>query len=553
MSKTEVTSAVQKWFRNEARPLPWRENRTPYRVWVSEIMLQQTQVIKVIDYFNRFMARFQSIEELANAERDEVLSYWTGLGYYSRCVNMHKAAQKIVADHGGVFPSDLSDIEGLPGIGSYTAGAIGSFAFNLIAPVVDGNIARVLSRLYADETVFNTPAGKKHFEAMSLALAQATDRPAEFHEGIMELGAVVCKPTLPVCAACPLQTMCVAHKRSIETAFPVKIKKAARTELHGAFAVVGNDEFIWLERNEKSRLLANLYAPPHFIIEKSEDAQSAFSQLSIQYQLPAINESMKRISIVRQLTHRIFHLHGIVINASPADLPHGHWIKRSQLSHVGLSSAVKKLLESAQVLSLFMLLISGCATHKHSLAKTIVDEVALPGPSEAPPASAAQDASLRNKLIKHTLSAVGKKPSKVSGKSFRQDCSGTVRALFEQSGLTLRGARTTKRQSDSETLYVYADQVGATTTDDPRPGDLIFFKNTYDVNRNGKLDDGISHVGIVTDRDGDQVKYVHYSRGRIIKSDLRDMIRRRKKGAKSKTGQELFVGYGKFDLNDLMP
>jgi A/G-specific adenine glycosylase len=549
----EITDAVQAWFAREARDLPWRVNRSGYRVWVSEIMLQQTQVVKVVDYFNRFMARFESIEDLANAPRDEVLSYWTGLGYYSRCLNLHKGAQKIVEQHGGKFPQNAEDIAALPGVGSYTAGAIRSFAFNQVAAVVDGNIARVLSRLYADSSEFQSPTGKRHFEALSLAFAQTSSDPAAFHEGIMEIGATVCKPRSPVCTSCPLSAFCAAYAQGKTEDFPTKSKKIARTELHAVFAVIGDDEHLWLERNEQSRLLGNLYAPPHVIVDGADAAPAALEVLS--RNLNFSTQVAKPISIVRQLTHRIFHLHGYVIKASPADLPHGKWLRRDELSKVGLSSAVKALLEKAQLLSIFIFMLSGCATtHQEIIRKEVRNKVALPldiAVEEAQEPKVA-DQNLREKLVQAALDAVGQKRVKVKGAQFRQDCSGTVRGIFAQAGLSLRKAQSSASQSDSKTLMDYAEKVGRITKEDPVPGDLVFFHDTYDSKRNRKAEDNISHVGIVTCVLGeDEIYYVHYSGGRILESDMRDMLRRRRRGVSSKTGVELFSGYGKFDLNDL--
>lgn len=546
-----IPERIEDWFDREKRDLPWRQNPTPYRVWISEIMLQQTQVVKVIDYFNRFVGRFETIEQLARANEDEVLSYWSGLGYYSRCRNLHAAAKMIMREHHGEFPTSSEEILALPGIGSYTAGAILSFAFNQVAPVVDGNIARVLSRIYADFTPVDSTQGKKRFEELSLQLAKEARSPGKFQEGLMELGAMLCKPKSPFCEACPIARLCQARQQNNAELLPVKVKKIERKELHGVFAVIGDDEHIWLERNETSRLFKKLYAPPHLFIEDPENSKDALEKISKQFGFQMPKLPLIKTVIVRQLTHRVFYLHAFAIRKSPSELPNGKWFRRNELSKIGLSSAIAALLEKTQLLAFALLFLTGCMhsqklTQTHPLVNEATQEPAIPSLEVAE--SNKVDRSWRDRVVKVARDLIGKKRVSFNGHHFRRDCSGTVRAIFEMAGVSLKKATTGKRQTDSHTLFDFAQRVGSVSDKDPDVGDLVFFNNTYDINRDGKFNDRFTHVGVVTKvRDDGQVLYVHYSHGRVIESTMQDKLRRGKRRSKGSTGAELFAGYGKLD------
>ena len=213
------------WYELNHRILPWRETDNPYKIWISEIILQQTRVAQGMEYYMRFVERFPDVESLANATEDEVLLYWQGLGYYSRARNLHAAAK--MAASSGVFnkvqdSSILYDqLRSLPGIGDYTAGAIASFAFNLPYPALDGNVYRVLSRLYDCEIAFDTTEGKKHFRRLAEELLDR-ERPRLFNSAIMELGALHCVPTAPDCHTCPLNTWCKALANNTVELLPVR-------------------------------------------------------------------------------------------------------------------------------------------------------------------------------------------------------------------------------------------------------------------------------------------------------------------------------------------
>lgn len=221
MKKKAIQRDLLRWFETHKRDLPWRSReRDPYRVWLAEIMLQQTQVATVIPYFARWLARFPSLADLAVAPLDDVLKQWEGLGYYSRARNFHRAAQQVLAEYGGEIPNTIAGLLALPGIGPYTAGAIASLAFGLDAPILDGNVKRVWARLFA-----LTEMDDAALWAISQQLLP-TGRAGEFNEALMDLGATVCTPRSPKCAECPLQAHCLAYARGKPDAYPIKVTKA---------------------------------------------------------------------------------------------------------------------------------------------------------------------------------------------------------------------------------------------------------------------------------------------------------------------------------------
>ena len=201
---SEVRGALLGWYRRHKRDLPWRRTRDPYAIWLSETMLQQTRVETVIPYYERFLARFPSVQALAEAAPDEVSKLWSGLGYYSRARNLHAAARKVVDGYGGELPSDVAALQELPGIGRYTAGAVASIAFDRAAPIVDGNVARVLARLLDLRDDVSAPATQQRLWAEAEALARGP-KPGDLNQSLMELGALICTPRAPKCLLCPLR------------------------------------------------------------------------------------------------------------------------------------------------------------------------------------------------------------------------------------------------------------------------------------------------------------------------------------------------------------
>ena len=251
------------WYNDSKRDLPWRRDREPYHVWVSEIMLQQTRVAAVVDYYTRFLAQFPTVQALAGAEEDALMKCWQGLGYYSRARNLQKAAQVIVQDYGGVFPGDYAAIRALPGIGDYTAGAIGSIAFGLSKAAVDGNVLRVVARLTADRRDVAAPQVKRDV-ARALEAVMPVKAPGEFNQALMELGATVCLPNgAPMCEQCPAQDLCRARAQGLTDQLPVKApKRPRRVEDRQVWLLFSRGRAALRKRPEKG-LLAGLWEFPN--------------------------------------------------------------------------------------------------------------------------------------------------------------------------------------------------------------------------------------------------------------------------------------------------
>ncbi len=258
---TDPAPALLSWYEKNKRPLPWRENVTAYRVWVSEIMLQQTRIEAARGYFTRFMAAFPTVEALAAADEDEVLKLWEGLGYYSRARNLHACAKIVVERYGGAFPADAAALRALPGIGDYTAGAVASIAFGLPEPAVDGNVVRVLSRF----TACGEPADEKLRKRFREELRELyRGRPAaDLTSALMELGETVCLPGTPRCGDCPLAELCLAHAQGREALFPVlPEKRPRRIEQRRVLLMVCGDRTAFRRRPERG-LLAGLWELPN--------------------------------------------------------------------------------------------------------------------------------------------------------------------------------------------------------------------------------------------------------------------------------------------------
>jgi len=266
-------AALLAWFDASARVLPWREDRDPYRIWISEIMLQQTQVRQVLPYYERFLARFPDIPSLAAAPLDAVLKAWEGMGYYARARNLHRAAGEIMARYGGRFPQERDVVLGLPGVGVYTAAAILSIAFGRPEVVVDGNVVRVIARLtaMAEEA---RGAGRRRIEGMAAAFFDP-GRPGDFNEAMMELGAVICTPRAPVCALCPVAACCAALKEGAPERYPVKSPRRAKPHHQIAAALIWQEGRLLIARRPEKGLLGGLWEFPGGKQESGESLEQA--------------------------------------------------------------------------------------------------------------------------------------------------------------------------------------------------------------------------------------------------------------------------------------
>lgn len=247
------------WYQQNKRVLPWRQDQNPYKIWVSEIMLQQTRVDTVIPYFERFMTLYPTVHHLAEADSQEVLKAWEGLGYYSRARNLHAAVREVVATYDGVVPKKPDQLGALKGIGPYTQGAIMSIAFNQPEPAVDGNVMRVLSRILLVTENVSEYRVRKKFERYVRELISHQD-PASFNQGLMELGALICTPTNPACENCPVQTHCAAYHAGVEQQLPVKSKAKKQRTTPYIILLLSNDkdEYV-IEQRPETGLLADLW------------------------------------------------------------------------------------------------------------------------------------------------------------------------------------------------------------------------------------------------------------------------------------------------------
>ncbi len=336
---------VLKWFKTHGRKhLPWQINRTPYRVWVSEIMLQQTQVATVIPYYERFMSRFPDVESLAKASQDEVLQLWTGLGYYARGRNLHKCAQMISTQCNGIFPASVDELEQLPGIGRSTAGAIISLAFKQRAAILDGNVKRVLARFHAVEGWPGKTSVSKELWAIAEEYTP-TNHIADYTQAMMDLGAMVCTRSKPQCSACPLQTHCIAFKQSTPTNYPTKKPKKALPIKHTQFLILQNDAgHILLEQRPSVGIWGGLWSFPEIAINEDINSfcEKHFGRVIDHRVKPNFRHTFSHYHLdITPAYITIEQTHNMI-----ADNNQQQWLPHQQWETYGLPAPVKKLLDA---------------------------------------------------------------------------------------------------------------------------------------------------------------------------------------------------------------
>ena len=336
MNRKNFTQTILSWYDQGHRDLPWRRTQDPYRIWISEIMLQQTRAETVVSYYERFLARYPTVQDLASAPEEELLKAWEGLGYYSRARSLQKAAKEIVARYGGQLPADLEKLRALPGIGDYTAGAIASIAFGIPAAAVDGNVERVLCRWDAIKDEVGTPAVRRQIAARAQALVPP-DRPGAFANAMMEMGATMCTPKNPKCLLCPVREGCMGFAQGIAQELPRKAKKKAqRVENRAVLLVFCDNRVLIVKRQEK--LLGGLFVFPD-ILEESDPARlcQALEALGIR---AAYDEKLGHARHV--FTHLIWEMdvHAVVADEM-TQVPGGQWVSRQELAALPLPTAVK--------------------------------------------------------------------------------------------------------------------------------------------------------------------------------------------------------------------
>ena len=336
---------ILEWFDENKRDMPWRRTSDPYCIWVSEVMLQQTQVVTVIPYYLRFIERFPNVSALAAASLEEVHNYWQGLGYYRRGENLWKGAKLIEEKWGGQFPTDPKLIKEIPGIGPYTLGAICSIALRIPLPAVDGNVMRILARQFCIGEDIANPKNRKLFEDKVMELMP--DDPNRFNQALMELGALVCTPKNPNCIECPMQPICEAYEKGVQEQYPVKLKKVKPVELGYKVLLIEKGSKIVMVKRPEEGLLANLWGFP--MIEEKD-----WGSLDLDTLNPVYLDKVTHV-----FTHRKWHMTPVVLKWSQplekiletflVEQGEVQYIDKNSLKDLPIATAFKKVMKKEQV------------------------------------------------------------------------------------------------------------------------------------------------------------------------------------------------------------
>ncbi|MFM2155559.1 MAG: A/G-specific adenine glycosylase [Bacteroidota bacterium] len=348
----ELSQILMDWYRNNQRDLPWRRTNDPYAIWLSEVILQQTRVEQGMPYWLRFMENFPTVTDLANADEREVLRLWQGLGYYSRARNLHAAAKVVRDEYNGNFPNQYEQIRALKGIGDYTAAAISSFAFNLPHAVVDGNVYRFLSRIFAINTPIDSNNGKKEFFVLANELLDKSN-PGTFNQSLMEFGAMQCKPSNPDCSVCPFMEYCKSYASNSVSEYPVKSKKTKTRNRYFNYLILSDEKNTIIQKREAKDIWQGLYQFP--LIESENKNQSAFdlSNTNIANHIKGTSYSVvKSSSVVKHvLSHQIIYAKFWWIkleNIPSMDATEYINIPWSRLSDFGMPQLIVKYLENEE-------------------------------------------------------------------------------------------------------------------------------------------------------------------------------------------------------------
>ena len=354
MPKPERTDSLSEqliqWQRQHGRhELPWQGTRDPYRVWLSEIMLQQTQVATVVDYYDRFLKRFPDVHVLAGASLDEVYGLWSGLGYYSRARNLHRCAQTVVREHAGRFPGSSAALMALPGIGRSTAAAVAAFCFGERVAILDGNVKRVLTRVLAFDGDLAQAAQERRLWALATDLLPQHNI-ERYTQGLMDLGASLCSVRAPECARCPLQSLCAAHAARSQTRYPVKSRKLKRGRREHAWLWLACGDRVWLVQRPPTGVWAGLWSLPEYA--STQDLAAASTAW------PGKGEALP--SFTHTLTHLDWVLHpvrwtlprrlGVARQQAITDSwPNGRWFSKEQAAHAGLPAPKESMIDIQRI------------------------------------------------------------------------------------------------------------------------------------------------------------------------------------------------------------
>ncbi len=350
MSRTTLALRLLRWFKREQRDLPWRREVTPYRVWISEIMLQQTQIDRVIRYFQNWMVNFPSIQTVAEAEQDKLFKAWEGLGYYSRVKHIQKTSRILMQANQGQLPDSHAELLQLPGIGEYTAGAIMSLAFNAPYPAVDGNVERVFARLFDVSSPVKSPENRAFIrEQIRAMIPEKQARP--FNQALMELGALICRPHNPECTGCPCPPSCRSLRKGTVHERPVRQKRPPATPIQVAAGVLMHQGRVFIQKRPATGLMANLWEFPGGKIKPGETPQKALKR-EFQEELELIVEVEKAIMLIRHgYTSFKVTLHTFWCRLTPTDQSpvlrfavDGRWVLPGDVQNFPFPSADKKLI-----------------------------------------------------------------------------------------------------------------------------------------------------------------------------------------------------------------
>lgn len=350
---TKFTAEFQRrlisWYHQHGRDLPWRVTTDPYAIWVSEIMLQQTQVKNVVPYYQRFMTSFPTVETLASADLHQVLKLWEGLGYYARARNLHKAAKVIASIHQGCFPTHVDDLRSLPGIGEYTAAAISSMAYQADMPAVDGNVNRVLSRIFMIDVDPKLSRGKRIFREKAESLL-AAGQAGTFNQAMMEIGAIICMPRAPKCSTCPVSVFCQARQQNVQLDYPVKSLKRQRPHKTVAVGIVFKADKILIDQRNPDAMLGGLWEFPGGHVQDDERCEEAVIR-EVKEELGVEVEVLSHLATVEhQYTHFTVSLHAFVcrfLSGTPKAIGCNDWkwVAAGELSDYAFPRANGKLIE----------------------------------------------------------------------------------------------------------------------------------------------------------------------------------------------------------------
>jgi len=342
-----ISNKLIAWYKKHKRDLPWRNTNDPYKIWLSEIILQQTQVVQGLNYYIKFTETFPTVTDLANAPEDKVMHLWQGLGYYSRARNLHAAAKTIKTKHKGKFPDNYEAIKELKGVGDYTAAAVSSFAYHLPHAVVDGNVYRVLSRLFNLNTPINSSQGKKDFQLLADELLNRK-QPGLHNSAIMEFGALWCKPQNPKCEQCPLQEYCLAFANKTVEQLPVKDKKIKIKNRYLHYFIFNYKNSVYIQKRTEKDIWQNLYE--FFLIESTEPLE--IKEVLKNKTLKALTQNFEVVSVTAAKKHILSHQHLYAtfyeINIKKAiNSKTLIKIKREELSDYGIPQLINKYLKSS--------------------------------------------------------------------------------------------------------------------------------------------------------------------------------------------------------------